>query len=518
MPVDADAYMAGAIPSLSLGVHRPASLPPSQVQGGSAYGSLPRSACIPQTPPPLGHSPFGNGNLWIKTPLRSPSMGSSTGSDWTSPWSFEDDYFSGARSKASRRSRTHSIESHGRKQSSLSHYHFDDHLPAEMGRSWEMHSGSPKVVNVEPDYGLKTNIYAKVDGRLKKVSDASAPSPYKKLPNHLVLPPSTRDNEFLKPRPVIERRHTHVPAVLSKKKLAQENHLSRSAQLNCQLARLSLQDQDGGTPTPKPSQSLEGYPESQGKHPAPKRPSIEKKHSSSQVSPSSQAPSSLPLSPPVNKALYNLKRQRQLSNPPNPPSPSYLREDAAFAGPTLHLSTPRSAHGSSFSHSESVTTSVIKQFPRLNTGRGPYKPSSPPISSGPTTASIGYVSPLEDDTYNRYSSHPASPLPQYVEKHVVSTPPISPSASLEPMRPPQPRPPTDGNYIPPGYPKPTKDLPTNRDGPVMKTYGIGWDKKGDPERLPLAPEGPRWTIARPPNVDQVVGGSWWSAGRDEGSG
>jgi hypothetical protein len=72
----------------------------------------------------------------------------------------------------------------------------------------------------------------------------------------------------------------------------------------------------------------------------------------------------------------------------------------------------------------------------------------------------------EEDDYDRYMAHPAapSPLPGAAPK---TAPPLR--MDLKIVKP--------EDYRPPAFPAPTKPLAWNRDGPAMKTHGVGREKR-----------------------------------------
>lgn len=169
--------------------------------------------------------------------------------------------------------------------------------------------------------------------------------------------------------------------------------MSRSAQLNSRMARLSLAGRECRTPDPEPSSG--GYPT--GPHsplrPSGKRPSIGRRHTASHVTESTHTPSSLPISPPIHKTLHQLKRTRHNSSPHAPTSESSSYNEQAASGFTVDFTTspptpPRSRTDSN------PSTPVSKQFPHPNTD-SPHKTAlnssvAPSERNGPA----GYVSSL----------------------------------------------------------------------------------------------------------------------------
>ena len=142
-------------------------------------------------------------------------------------------------------------------------------------------------------------------------------------------------------------------------------------------------------------------------------------------------------------------------------------------------------------------TSLRSALPRTNKDLLPHPMwRKRPRSEAPS----GYIAPLSCDGYDRYSAHPADtgeiiPDPK--------SPTIAPTGTAAT---------TSTGYIPVGFASPTKDLAWNRDGPAMKTHGVAWKRHTDHLVLPTGPAGPRWTQARPPRVDVVTGGGWWESG------
>lgn len=128
-------------------------------------------------------------------------------------------------------------------------------------------------------------------------------------------------------------------------------------------------------------------------------------------------------------------------------------------------------------------------------------------STPPQTAPLpGYVLPLSDDGYDRYTAHPAAPVSLRADTNSdtisnLNRPPRG--AGLKHV--------TADTYRPPGFPKPLKDIEWNRDGPAMRTYGIAWLREAEADTLPGRPAGPRWIQARPPASAVQSGGSWWES-------
>ena len=123
------------------------------------------------------------------------------------------------------------------------------------------------------------------------------------------------------------------------------------------------------------------------------------------------------------------------------------------------------------------------------------------------TAPPGYISPLTPDGYDRYTTHPAAPVPERTRRMTQNGHRPQPTEVIEPSPQSHPdvkeAPNTPPVYLPLGYARPPRELEWNRDGPAMKTYGVAWkrDPGGD---LPGEPAGPRWTVARPPRNSQIT--------------
>lgn len=141
------------------------------------------------------------------------------------------------------------------------------------------------------------------------------------------------------------------------------------------------------------------------------------------------------------------------------------------------------------------------------------RPASPSARAYMHTHSHSQSTPdSPEEVYDRYSTHPAAPVPDRADRYVYS-----PSAGSSKSRAPVSPSPTDmilvgDAYLPVGYARPVKELEWNRDGPAMKTYGVAWKRHTEDLVLPKGPEGPRWVQARPPRVDVLSGGGWWESG------
>ncbi|KAK1927367.1 hypothetical protein DB88DRAFT_477765 [Papiliotrema laurentii] len=210
------------------------------------------------------------------------------------------------------------------------------------------------------------------------------------------------------------------------------------------------------------------------------RPPAMRRHTSQDVGSVVRNPSSSTLQPD--------KRERLVSTP-SPTRKSVMPPLASPSLPSSHRPPPRSVM---------EPESPAQPTPSI------YQPSTPPSGTIRTKrdAPPGYISPISDDMYDRYSTHPAAPQPDRSDRHGSQRMNHSSSGSTG-----------DGfHYLPPGYARPTKDLEWNRDGPAMKTYGIAWKRHRDDIVLPHGPAGPRWVQAKPPRAAVVMGGGWWESG------
>ncbi|OCF32399.1 hypothetical protein I316_05824 [Kwoniella heveanensis BCC8398] len=189
---------------------------------------------------------------------------------------------------------------------------------------------------------------------------------------------------------------------------------------------------------------------------------------------------------------------------------------------------PRSHGGSASKRYPHSRNGWDTPTPRSRSGsysRYDYSPSDTPRRY--TATSQGYIPPLSDDEYDRYQAHPAPPpgpgsgtFESRSSPHSPTTSSLAPSTGPDHNTPPlgadvMPAPPKE--YIPPAFPKPTRDVAWNRTGPAMKTHGIAWLREGEVGELPQAPKGPRYIVARPPRAETISGGNWWSSG-GEGTG
>lgn len=151
-------------------------------------------------------------------------------------------------------------------------------------------------------------------------------------------------------------------------------------------------------------------------------------------------------------------------------------------------------------------------------------PTSSSFTTSTTRMPTGYISPTQNDGYDRYAAHPAGPTPSEftsrsgVELRTAESPSGIPPTSPSLTSPTSPADTTyfpEGDsvlYLPLGYARPTKEIGWNREGPAMKTHGVAWNRHQEGMVLPETPDGSRWIQARPPRAEMVAGGSWWESG------
>ncbi|WWC64722.1 uncharacterized protein I303_107333 [Kwoniella dejecticola CBS 10117] len=563
MPVDVEAYMAGAIPSVSRGgswlpeQRGPNGASAPTLQPHSAYGSSPLSA-FPQTPP-----------LVVRDMAGSPIIAQST--QYPPSPSPSTDCPPGARSIGNAQSRTTShndlagaASTHGLKRENLSspmrhegwlrsaseasqsvrgsayqesflqapssvhpnsqgaepHRHTSDNQV--LGEVWEMQRLGHRSLARGSGHSHLASI------EISPPSDIMAPpaSPYRKLGTHHPAHPSAHrriaellpsgqltpltqnsDHRPRSERPGLTRRHSHGPALVSKVKKHDEEDLFRSAQMNNRLARLSLEGRNCHTPDPEASSSSPTFPH----HPAsPERPAMHRRHSSVESISSSNKHSARHSHTTAKQRTTadHIHRPRHLSTPSHThtaqvpgPSPSSLdRRPSAASAIGLASSRPRLLSSSPLTSPRDVTQRSAPSSP-ISTAPSRRTSVTDIIDKKPT----GYVSPMDDDLYDPYEAHPAAPASQHSARQSI---PSRNSASLDFAQ----KPPVTKQYIPPGFAKPTRSVPWNREGPAMKTHGIAWMREGDPQELPTAPKGPRWDVARPPRAENMKGGTWWESG------
>lgn len=222
--------------------------------------------------------------------------------------------------------------------------------------------------------------------------------------------------------------------------------------------------------------------------------------------------------PPINEEfrrhLHGYERQRYNTQPnTHPPRPSAMCSPSSdgrrscLSPKTVRLAcSPEQRPGMMRRHTDYTTSPTLHRSGSHRAGRSssqdPLKLTSLGAALPFSTPSAGYISPLAmEEEYDPYMAHPAalsptSALHSYHGRISVQPEDTSEIASGPDI-------PT-GEYVPPGFPKPTQNTPWNREGPAMKTHGIPWQR--DVETLPFVPRGPRWVQARPPRTN---GGEQW---------
>ena len=253
---------------------------------------------------------------------------------------------------------------------------------------------------------------------------------------------------------------------------------------------------------------------------------------------------------------------QQVPLPPSPATPPY-HADVPSPSPSAYSHAARGRSRSSriprsMSHDALDMYGLADDLPPLSPLRSASQVPGPvPSQQG---RAGGYVPPLADDEYDRYSAHPAAATPssplyalqgemsgsEYGGSHHLRgrSPIMAPSAygaglavpsvarhlhagsmsSTMTASPAAPQTPSDlplmgSDYAPLGFPKPTRAIAWNRDGPTMKSPGVAWHRDAPPD-VPMspAPEGPSWQQARPPNYGPIVpdrasshSSGWWEA-------
>ncbi|WVQ93040.1 hypothetical protein IAU59_000104 [Kwoniella sp. CBS 9459] len=293
--------------------------------------------------------------------------------------------------------------------------------------------------------------------------------------------------------------------------------------------------------------------------------SIERRHSSgfSHTKEAPSAPSSLPHSHSHrhqnsnhshadHRLAHQAERQRvRHASTPGPsalvplPSPSSFPKDRRHHQPDIlsprknGQTSPSARSANSRWSKPDFPTPTTKPFPRSHMGSvynrsrdpdwessgsgsgfgsrsrsGSFSHSpSPRVSQEYSASSHGYVPPLSHIEYDRYEAHPAPPPgPDSNTFYAHSTPHSHTGSASGSTSPTGHTPPPPKEYIPPAFPKPTRDVKWNRTGPAMKTHGIAWLREGEVGELPHAPKGPRYIVARPPRAERISGGNWWSSG------
>jgi len=190
------------------------------------------------------------------------------------------------------------------------------------------------------------------------------------------------------------------------------------------------------------------------------------------------------------------KRERFLSSPERREKTSHSQTGPAVRqAKHPHSSSPASSRGRSCFDMAPLANPLPEQpqeaLTHLNSGKRSRSETS-------------YVSPLSRDGYDRYAAHPNVPTDE-TDRYTThaSSPTITQEGNAAAMKP---------EYVPVGSAAPTKELAWNRDGPAMKTHGVAWKRHSENLVLPKGPQGPRLIQAKPPRVDIVTGGGWWESG------
>lgn len=192
---------------------------------------------------------------------------------------------------------------------------------------------------------------------------------------------------------------------------------------------------------------------------------------------------------------------------PAPPTrPLLPRSRTSHSGQRNGRSTSRIVVGRSMSHDQLSALSSMDEDDVVD--MAPLRSALPKMlpERRDEVKRPGYLSPLSKEGYDRYVPHPA-------DKSDVHPRPDSRSRGPESRVPAGSRPgsPAQREFRPIGYPEPTRDVPWNRDGPAMRTYGIPWHQ--DTKDLSAAPGGPREVVARPSTFGLVSalgqGGDSW---------
>lgn len=393
---------------------------------------------------------------------------------------------------------------------------------------WEYDSGSPKPITAEPDYFAlpASPVMGQVPHTPNGAQQDSLPPPPKPAPSS----PRLRLGTNKPPRPSLARRHTHdrySPEMLTAIERAERAGKVDSKSLGRVRVKSGLR---------KPTLDIgsvvgESYyaPSTKAYAHSIDRSSVGEGTGSSVDEGSRSRPATTRRStagtsalPTVNGSTRSFAEKRFKNR--SHPSLSTIASTADFAltaSTTLTNATKqRSRHGTStvdFTQtapsSPRLTPAPRSQHPSMDMRslRSALRDIDQPPPAVPLTApptATGYIAPNTDDGYDRYTAHPAAPVPPRIDTATASSGPATPprGAGLKHV--------TADTYRPPGLPKPLKEIGWNRDGPAMRTYGIAWLREGDADALPGAPAGPRWIQARPPASAATAqgGASWWESG------
>lgn len=366
---------------------------------------------------------------------------------------------------------------------------------------WESHSGAPR--NISPEA-----VYTKLQVPIRDKAD-SLPAPQV---------PSSRFYDDRRSR----SQQPRAPTALRSESTRSVNKVVRIDSVPEGRQAQGLQELDAGDSVPLPL-------------PRTPRPGVSRRHTS-------QAPHS-----PLPSSAGDTHVQVPM------PSPSPL--------PSAHGRSRRSHIPRSMSHDTLDMYGLADDLPPLSPltprsrSRAADGGSQSPNSAFDPAGSrrTGYVAPLEDDEYGRYTAHPAAASPStpvyalqsasgsvYAETRgsrgrspimarsqyggsVNAAQAMMPSASMSTMmaspQTPADKPLMGSAYLTPGFPKPTRAIAWNRDGPTMKSLGIAWHRDVALDApMSRAPSGPSWQQAAPPKYGPILpdrasshGSGWWEA-------
>lgn len=188
---------------------------------------------------------------------------------------------------------------------------------------------------------------------------------------------------------------------------------------------------------------------------------------------------------PLREFSPRIQEEDDLDECTESPPPFSTRKTARFARPPMSRRHTEEYHAPP---QRSRRLSIPPPSPRPSFD---MQNMAGPLANSDARRPQQYMSPSADEGYDRYVAHPAVTSPTTTTSSIMKNRPEigarSVSANVIPA---------SKEYIPLGFARPTRDVAWNRDGPAMKTHGVAWHREAD--ILPLAPEGPRWTQARPP--------------------
>lgn len=520
MPIDADAYMSGHIPTLSRGgswvppAHpghpangtiadphpREAMFPTSSIHG-SALGVFPPSWQCPPNGPFSARSvggfagpesavsvyasaPLGNMSGWspaLAHPFMAPSMAAFTGISPSAHTPRTPTIISELPTRATRRTLPHSP------------YH---------DVSWEDGAGAPRRIPREQHYPL--------NGSPLVPSESAAKIIHRKRADSLPPPPS--------PELLIQTSNPIRPA-LSKDESLHKDERDRTASGSGK--QLEARRNSFKRPSSKRASSYYHSPLATPSSPE----KMDRSLAKDQARRSPPRMHAIARMPRVDVSKANSAQSSISSSAGTVPKSPYIKlgRPPAMRRHTSHheyekhesRSVGQSTAGSRQDRQSRLPQELSPSLPSRQSkvyDLFPLETALPPSPRFRTKADapLGYISPTTiHEAYDRYSTHPAAPAPDRMdrmERHLQSSATSS-----------SPNSPTDmilmgDAYLPVGYARPTKELEWNRDGPAMKTYGVAWKRHSDDLVLPKGPEGPRWVQARPPRVDVLSGGGWSQSG------